>query len=207
MGRSVSRDGVRLTMSDLRHAIRTMWRAPGLSATVILTVALAIGVNTAVFSVVYAVILRPLPFDRPERLVQVGEKNDALNLPNFGSSVLNYLSWKEQTQTLQLAAVGFATFALSGNGEPEQLTGNRMTPSLMTVLGLSPVAGRSFTADEERPQAPRVAMIGEGLWKRRFGGDPALIGRSLTLGGDDYTVVGIAPRALTLISGGEVWVP
>jgi putative ABC transport system permease protein len=194
-------------MTDLRHALRTMWRTPVFSAAVILTVALAIGVNTAIFSVVNAVILRPLPFDRPDGLVQVGEKNDALNLPNFGSSVLNYLSWKEQTQTLQLAAIGFVTLALSGNGEPEQLTGNRISPGLLTVLGLSPVAGRGFAEDEERPQAPRVAMISEGLWKRRFGGDASLIGRALTLGGADYTVVGIAPAALTLVSGGDVWVP
>src|SRR6478672_7075968 len=143
-----------------------MRRAPGLSATVIVTVALAIGVNTAIFSAVNAVILRPLPFDHPDRLVQVAEKNDALNLPNFGSSVLNYLAWKEQTQTLQLAAVGFTTFALSGSGEPEQLSGNKISPTLLAVLGLTPVAGRGFTADEEKPQAPRVAMISEGLWKR-----------------------------------------
>jgi len=184
-----------------------MRRAPGLSATVIVTVALAIGVNTAIFSAVNAVILRPLPFDHPDRLVQVAEKNDALNLPNFGSSVLNYLAWKEQTQTLQLAAVGFTTFALSGSGEPEQLSGNKISPTLLAVLGLTPVAGRGFTADEEKPQAPRVAMISEGLWKRRFGSDPSVIGRSLTLGGDDYTVVGIAPAAMTLISGGDVSVP
>jgi putative ABC transport system permease protein len=194
-------------MTDFRHALRSIRRAPGLGATVILTVALAIGVNTAIFSVVNAVILRPLPFDHPERLVQVGEKNDALNLPNFGSSVLNYLSWKEQTRTLQLAAIGFVTFALSDSGEPEQLTGNRITPSLMTVLGLSPIIGRGFSADEDKPQAPRVVMIGEGLWKRRFGSDAGIIGRSLTLGGDDYTVVGVAPSPLTLISGGDVWVP
>jgi len=194
-------------MSDFRNTLRALRRTPAFSATVILTVALGIGVNTAIFSVVNAVILRPLPFQQPERLVQVGEKNDALNLPNFGSSVLNYLSWKEQTKTLQMAAIGFVTFALSGTGDPEQLTGNRITPSLMTVLGLSPVAGRAFTADEEKPQAARVAMISEGLWKRRFGGEASLIGRTLTLGGDDYTVVGIAPPALTLISGGDVWVP
>ena len=194
-------------MSDFRNTLRALRRTPAFSAIVILTVALAIGVNTAIFSVVNAVILRPLPFQQPERLVQIGEKNDALNLPNFASSVLNYLSWKEQTQTLQLAAIGFVTFALSGTGDPEQLTGNRITPSLMPVLGLSPVAGRAFTADEEKPQAPRVAMISEGLWKRRFGGEASLIGRTLTLGGDDYTVVGIAPPALTLISGGDVWVP
>jgi putative ABC transport system permease protein len=121
--------------------------------------------------------------------------------------VLNFLSWKEQTQTLDLAAVGFSSFALSGNGEPEQFTGNRISPSLLRILGLSPVAGRGFVDDEEKPNAPRVVMIGEGLWKRRFGGEPSVIGRNVTLNGIDHTVVGIAPAALKLISGGDIWVP
>jgi len=194
-------------MNDLRYALRTIRRAPMFSGAIILTVALAIGANTAIFSIVNAVILRPLPFDHPERLVQVGERNDVLRLPNFSSSVLNYLAWKEQAQTLDLAAIGFSSFALSGGGEPEQFTGNRISPSLMRVLGLSAVAGRNFTDDEEKPNADRVAMIGEGLWKRRFGGELSLLGRSITLNGVDYTVVGIAPPALKLISGGDIWVP
>src|SRR5499426_3327092 len=103
-----------MLLNDLRYALRTMRRAPAFSAAVVLTVALAIGANTAIFSVVNAVILRPLPFANPQRLVQVAEKNDAMHLASFGASVLNYLSWKEQTQTLQLAAIGFAPFALSG---------------------------------------------------------------------------------------------
>jgi len=194
-------------LNDLRYTARTLRRAPAFSAAVVLTVALAIGANTAIFSVVNAVIIRPLPFAAPQRLVQVAEKNDAMHLPIFGVSVLNYLSWKEQTQTLQLAATGFGTFSLSGSGEPEQFTGSPITPSLMPIAGLSPVAGRAFADDEDKPGAPRVVMISEGLWKRRFGGDPALIGRTLTFNGLDYTVVGIAPAAMTVLTNGDIWTP
>ena len=194
-------------LNDLRYTARTLRRTPVFSAAVVLTVALAIGANTSIFSVVNAVIIRPLPFAAPQRLVQVAEKNDAMHLPIFGASVLNYLAWKEQTQTLQLAAIGFGTYSLSGTGEPEQFTGNRISPSLMPLLGLSPVAGRAFVDDEEKPGATRVAMISEGVWKRRFGGDPALVGRTLTMNGLDHTVVGIAPAALTVMTGGEIWTP
>src|SRR2546423_3920987 len=151
LARSAPQEHVHVVLNDLRYAARMMRRTPLFSAAVIFTVALAIGANTAIFSVVNAVILRPLPFDHPHRLVQVAEKNDAMHLPAFGASLLNYLSWKEQTQTLQLAAMGFMTFALSGIGEPEQFTGGRITPSLMPVLGLSPVAGRAFVDADERP--------------------------------------------------------
>jgi len=208
VARSAPKEHAFVLLNDLRYALRTMRRTPVFSAAVILTVALAIGANTAVFSIVNAVIIRPLPFEQPSRLVQVAEKNDRLQLPNFSASVLNYLSWKEQTQTLQLAALGFGTYALSGSGDPEQLAGSRITPSLMPVLGLQPTLGRWFTEAEEKPGTPRVAMIGEGLWKRRFGADPAIVGRTLTLNGLDYTVVGVAPAALTVMTGGgDIWTP
>ena len=194
-------------LNDLRYTARTLGRSPVFSAAVVLTVALAIGANTAIFSVVNTVLVRPLPFAAPDRLVQVGEKNDAMHLPIFGVSVLNYLSWKEQTQTLQLAAVGFGTFSLSGSGEPEQFTGSPITPSLLPVIGVSPIAGRGFTDGEDQPGAPRVVMISEGVWKRRFGGDPGLVGRTLTFNGLDYTVVGIAPAALTVLTNGDIWTP
>src|SRR5438067_9746224 len=197
-----------MLLNDFRYAVRMMLRTPLFTAAIVLTVALAISANTAIFSVINAVLLRPLPFAEPNRLVQVAEKNDKLNLPNFGASVLNFLSWREQTQTFEeLAAVGFATFTLSGAGEPEQLSGNRISPALTTVLGIAPIAGRAFTGAEEKPSAAPVAMIGEGLWKRRFGGDPALIGRTVTLNGAPTTIVGIAPAALNLISGGDVYTP
>src|SRR6516162_6896547 len=184
-----------------------MRRTPLFTATVVLTVALAIAANTTIFSVVNAVMLKPLPFREPNRLVQVAEKNDKLNLPIFSSSALNFISWREQAQTLELAAIGFNNYTLTGTGEPEQLSGNRLSPALMRVLGISPVVGRGFTDDEEKPSAAPVAMIGEGLWKRRFGADRGLIGRTIDLNDTPTTVVGIAPAALNLLAGGDVYTP
>ena len=195
-------------LRDVRYAFRMLCQTPLFTAAVVLTVALAIAANTTMFSVVNAVLLKPLPFHEANRIVQVAEKNDKLNLSSFGSSVLNFLSWREQTKTFEeLAAVGFSNFTLTGSGEPEQLSGNRISPALTRVLGIAPVAGRAFTDDEEKPGAAPVAMIGEGLWKRRFGGDRALVGRTIILNDAPTTVVGIAPAALNLISGGDVYTP
>ena len=207
VARTAPREHALVLMNDLRYAVRLIARAPIFSAAVILTVALAIGANTAIFSVVNAVLLKPLPFERPERLVQVTEKNETLKLPTFSASLLNYLSWTEQTRALDLAAIGYATYSLSDHGEPEQFAGSPIAPSLFRVLGLSPVQGRSFAAGEDRPGAAPVAMISEGLWKRRFGGDPAILGRPVTLNGVSHTLVGIAPAALAVLTSGDVWTP
>jgi putative ABC transport system permease protein len=195
-------------LTDLRYAFRMMRRTPLVTAAIVLTIALAIAANTAMFSVVNAVLLRPLPFADPGRLVQVAEKNDKLNLPNFGASVLNFLSWREQTRAFEtLAAVGFGNYTLSGTGDPEQFSGNKISPALTRVLGVAPILGRAFVEQEERPGAPPVAMIGEGVWKRRFGSDPSIVGRTITLNGTPTTVVGIAPPSLNLLSGGDVYTP
>jgi len=195
-------------LNDVRYALRLMTRAPAFTAAVVLTVALAIAANTAMFTIVNAVLLRPLPFADPGRLVQIAEKNDRLGLPNFGASVLNFLSWREQTRAFErIAAVGFANYTLSGTGDPEQLSGNRISPALMRVLGLAPLAGRGFTDEEEQPGAAPVAMLGEGLWKRRFGGDPSIVGQTVILNQAATTIVGVAPSALNLISGGDVYTP
>jgi len=196
-------------LNDLRFAFRVMGRSPLFSVTVVLTVALAIAANTAIFSVVNAVMLRPLPFREPGRLVQIAERNDKLNLPNFSVSLLNFLSWREAAPKSfeQVAAIGFQTFTLTGSGEPEQLTGNRISPALLPMLGLQPIVGRVFTMDEEKPSSAPVAMIGEGLWRRRFGADPGVVGRTLVLNDVPTTVVGIAPAALNLLSGGDLCTP
>src|SRR5262249_3903047 len=160
----------------------------------------------AIFSVVNAVLLRPLPFAEPDRLMQVAEKNDKLNLPNFGASVLNYLSWKEQQHSFeQLGAFRFSTFNLSGHGDPEQYTGNAITPSLLPMLGLKPRVGRVFAQGEDLPGAAPVAIISETLWRRRFNGDAGVIGTPITLNGIGYTLVGIAPPALAVLTTGDVW--
>ena len=193
---------------DIRYAMRLMLRAPLFTVTVILTVALAIAANATIFTVVNAVMIRSLPFAEPNRIMQVAEKNDKLNLPTFSASVLNFLSWREQTQAFeQLAAVGYATFTLTGNGEPEQLSGNPISPALTQVLGTRMLAGREFRADEEKPGGAAVAMIGEGLWKRRFASDPGLVGRTISLDGVPTTIVAIAPASLKLIGGGDVYTP
>ena len=141
-------------MNDLRYALRILRKTPLFTAAVVLTVALGIGATTAIFTVVNAVMLRPLPFADPDRLVWVAERNDRLNLQTFSASVLNYLSWKEQAHSFEtLGAVGFASFNLTGQGEPEQLTGGTLSPSIFPLLGLAPVAGRAFADGEDRPGA------------------------------------------------------
>jgi len=194
--------------SDLRFAARTLRKSPAFSAAAILTLALAIGANTAIFSVVNAVMLRALPFARPDRLVWVAEKNDKLKQPFYSASVLNYLSWREMSQSFeQLGAIRSQTLALTGRGDPEQFAANAISPSLFPLLGARPVAGRGFSDDEDRPGSPPVVMVGERLWKRRFGGDLSLIGQKLSLDGGVYTIVGIAPEAPTLLSPADLWVP
>jgi putative ABC transport system permease protein len=195
-------------MNDIHYGLRIMRKSPLFTCTVVVTVALAIGANITVFSVINAVLLRPLPFFDPSRLVQVAEKNDKLHLPSFGSSVLNFLSWREQARSFQdLAAVGSAAYTLTGSGNPEQISGNFMSPALMRVLGVSPIAGRAFSEYEENPGRGPVVMVGQGLWKRQFASDPGLVGRTITLNGVATTVVGIAPASLNLISGGEIYTP
>src|SRR5579871_298885 len=205
---SASKEHSHMLLNDLIFAIRTLRKAPVFTAAAVLTLALGVGANSAIFTVVNAELLRPLPFADPDRLVRIYEKNDRLNLPQFAASVLNYLSWKEQTQTLaQVGAIGFASFNLTERGDPEQFNGATISPSMFPLLGLQPVRGRAFRDGEDRPGGAPVVMIGEGLWKRRFGGDESLIGKTVNLNGTAYTVVGIAPRALFTLTGGEIWIP
>ena len=197
-----------MLMNDIRYAVRTMHRTPLFTVAVVLTVMLAIAANTTIFSVVNSVLIRPLPFRDPGRLLQVAEKNDKLNLPNFGASVLNFLSWRELSKSFEgLGAVSYNNYTLTGSGDPEQLSGNRISPVLTRLLGISPIGGRDFTDEEEKPNGAAVAMIGEGLWKRRFGADPLVIGSVVNLNGAPTTIVGIAPASLNLLTGGDIYTP
>jgi putative ABC transport system permease protein len=195
-------------LNDFRYALRMMRRSPTFTAAVSLTVALTIAANTAIFSIVNAVILRPLPYANPSQIIQVAEKKDKANIPNIGASVLNFVSWREQTHDFQsLGAFGGAPYTLTGSGEPEQLVGATITPSLTRVLGAIPIAGHAFADDDEKPGAAAVAMIGEALWQRRFGSDPSLVGRTIILNNTPTIVVGIAPAALNLLTGGDLYTP
>ncbi len=200
--------GLALLSQDVRYALRTLRKTPAFSMVAVLIVALGIAANTVVFSVVNAGLIRPLPFPEPDRLMQVAERNEKLDIPYLVASPLNYLSWKEQTRTFsQLGAFGSATYAVTGRGEPEQVSGGPISPSLVPLLGLRPVAGRSFREGEDQPGAAPVAMISEALWRRRFPGGDSVVDRPLEVNGTVYTLVGVMGPALKQLTGGDLWVP
>ena len=197
-----------MLLSNLRYAVRTLRKTPVFTTAAVLTMTLTIGANTAIFSVVNAVLIRPLPFASPNRLMQVAERNDKLQLPSFGASVLNYLSWKEQQHSFEdLAAIGSVTLALTGHGDPEQFQGNTISPSLISALGIQPVVGRNFREGEDRPGAEPVAIISEAIWKRRFGGDPAIISSHIVLNGISRAVIDVAPPPLVFLTNSDIWIP
>lgn len=182
---------------DIRYSVRTLLKNPGFTVVVIITLALGIGANTALFSIVNGVILRPLPFPEPDRLVAVWEKVPNEKQSRHRVTAANFFDWRDQSQSFEeMAAFGAAALSLTGAGEPEQLRGARVTNGYFRVLGVESVAGRSFVAEESRTGAPSVVIISEGLWQRRFGADPELIGKSITLNDTSYTVIGVMPTGL-----------
>ncbi len=193
---------------DARYAIRTLRSRPAFSLTAVLVLAIGIGASTAIFSVVDTVLLRPLPFAEPARLVLVLEKK-LPQLPVFTVAPGNFLTWQAENRTFEsMAAWRPAAFDLTGSGEPERLRGQHITWNLFGLLGVRPVAGRDFRADEDAPGAPPVVVLSHELWQRRFGGDPGVIGRPLTLNGVAHTVVGIGPSSMPLLHPETaVWVP
>ena len=199
---------------DVRHALRGWRRTPLLSAAVILTLALGVGANTAVFSVVHAVIFRPLPYPAPERLVELFEQDQ--RGPFWRVSMPNYLSWAERSTSFEaMAAFQDSAFNLTDDRNPERVGGALVTASLFRVLGLAPVRGRPLSVEDERPGAPRVALISESLWRRRFGGDEGIVGRSITLNSERHQVIAIVPHAFREVgraqisapAGAEIFVP
>ncbi|HWS87820.1 MAG TPA: ABC transporter permease [Pyrinomonadaceae bacterium] len=200
---------MRALLQDLRYGARVLWKKPGFTAVAVLTLALGVGANTAIFSVVNAVLLRPLPFAEPERLVRVYEKRLKLGRTRNVVSAPDFIDWRAQSQTFDaVAAYNSWGPSLTGQGEPEQLTGALASADLFRVLRAEPALGRAFSAEEDRPGAARVAVIGHGLWKRRFGSDPSAVGRSVTLDGEPYTIVGVMPASFQFPEAEtEVWAP
>lgn len=195
-------------LQDLRYTFRTFARTPVFALTALLTLALGTGVNTAIFSVVNAVVLRPLPFPQPERLARIWEMNQKLNIPFFSTSVLNYLSFREQAKSFEaIGAYGGANVNITGAGEPERLAGGTLTSSLFDVVKIHPISGRCFRPEEETPGRGRVAILSEKLWRRRFAGDPHIVGRSIELNGAASEVVGILPDSFRFPPTAEIWAP
>ena len=196
---------------DVRYGLRMLAKNPAFTAIAVLALALGIGANSAIFSVVNAILLRPLPYKNPEQLVMVWENATHLGFPKNTPSPANFLDWRQQTTVFQgMAAFAERSFNLTGAGEPERLDGRRVSANLFDVLGVQPIIGRTFVPQEDQP-GTKVVLLNESLWKRRFGGDPGVIGRALTLNNEAYTVVGVLPSSVRLPAFGkwrdQVWVP
>ncbi|HJU64159.1 MAG TPA: ABC transporter permease [Gemmatimonadaceae bacterium] len=181
------------SLQDASYGIRLLTRAPGFAAAALLTVALGIAATTAMFSVVYGVVLRPLPFAEPERLVYLWTSAPKLGLPRAFVGVANARDWREQNRVFEDIALvrTIGNFNLTGQGEPERLLGARVSWNLFPLLGVSPLTGRTFTAQEDQSDGDRVVLLSHGLWRRRFGADPGIVGRTIQLSGEPHTVVGI----------------
>jgi predicted permease len=196
-------------MQDLRYAIRTMRKNPGFSLTAALSLALGIGANTAIFTVVNAVLLRPLPFPEPDRIVHLWETHPAKGYFRNVVNPFNFLDWRERTHSFEaMSAVTALTTNLTGLGDPLAIDGMQVSPNFFSILGISPVVGRSFIPEEGLPGHEHVAILSFGLWQSRFGADPAVIGRKINVNGDPTTVVGAMPRGFTLPKiNAEIWTP
>ncbi len=194
---------------NLRQAGRMMRKNPGFTAVAVTVLALGIGANTAIFSVINAVLLRPLPFSNPDQLVRVYERNLRLNFPYFSVSPTNYTDWAAQATSFeQMAAYRPFTFALTGHGEPERIIGSRVSAHLFPMLGFKPLYGRLFLPEEDQQGRNLVVILSEALWRRRFGADPAAVGRNVTFNGQSYTIVGVLPGDKFFPNrASEAWAP
>ncbi|UCC30283.1 MAG: ABC transporter permease, partial [Phycisphaerales bacterium] len=196
-------------IQDLRYACRMVTRAPGFTAVVILTLALGIGANTAIFSVVDTVVLRPLPYESSDELLMVfeterGDDRGSVSYPNFED-------WREQNRLFEeIAVFRRKSFTLLGGDEPERISGARVSAAFFPLLRIEPALGRSLRPEDDLAGAENVCLLGHGIWQRRFGGDPGLVGNTLTLDGTSFTVVGILPpgfRFPIAVSEADVWTP
>src|SRR5579863_5293751 len=183
-------------MNDLRYAVRMLVKNPGFTAVAALTLALGIGANTAIFSVVNSVLLKPLPYHEPGRIVMLWTDNPALNLGfhELPPTPPELLEWRSQAQSFeQIAGMRPRTADLSEQGDPERAGGVQVTPNFFALLGAQPSFGRVFATEEEQLGRDKVVIISYSLWKRHFGGDTNLIGKAITVNRERRTLVGIMP--------------
>ncbi len=192
---------------DLRYGIRTLRKSPGFTIVAILTLALGIGANTAIFSFVDGVLLKPLPYERPDELVFIWEKPPG-SLRN-GISAMNYLDWRTKSGSFEsMAAMSGGSVTLSGVNEPQELRGSRVSASYFDILRSRPAMGRTFRPDEDQPGKEQVAVLSHKLWESRFGADAGIVGRSILLNGKPCTVIGVMPGGSAFDrSFTEIWMP
>jgi putative ABC transport system permease protein len=196
-------------IKDLRYGARSLWKRPGFTAIAVITLALGIGANTSIFSVVNAVLLRPLPFPDPDQLVMVWEDASFAGFPRNTPAPANYADFKSQNQVfVDMAAQDQRTLNLTGDGEPERIVTFGVTANFFPLLGAKPALGRSFSTEEDQPQSRKVVVVSYNLWQQRYGGDRGIIGRELLLNGEKYSVIGVMPAGFQFLDKQVgLWVP
>ena len=198
-------------MSDLRYGFRSLRRSPGFALGAIVVLALGIGANTAIFSIVNAALLRPLPYDEPWRLVQVWHIPPAKSFPGltwFSVSPANYLDWQRQSSSFEaMAAYGGRSFTFGGSERPEAILGATVAPEFFPVLQVRPLLGRTFTPDENRPGGSKVILLSYKFWRDHFASDPNIVGRDVTINAQPYSVVGVMPDTFRFPGWAQVWAP
>jgi putative ABC transport system permease protein len=193
-------------ISHLRYTIRLLLKSPGFTVTTVLIMGLGIGANTAIFSVVHAVLLQSLPYPDPGRLFTLSETNPVF--PEMSVAYPNYLDWRATQHSFEdLSAYRLDDFNLTGSGEPERTRGAFVTASYFRVLGLAPRLGRTFAESDDRTGGANVVVLGEVFWRSRFGGDPKVIGEKLVLNDISYEIIGVGASELTNPERVDVYVP
>jgi predicted permease len=197
---------------NLRYALRMLSKSPGFTLVVILTLALGIGANTAIFSVVYAALLRPLPYREPGKLFVLGEwRHSQMEEADIAdTSYPDYVDWKQRAKTIQsFAGFGGDAFTVTVNGEPKNTFAGQVTPSFFSTLGVKPILGRDFVDGEDQGDGPHVAILGYRMWRTELAADPNVVGRTIHLDGKPATVIGVLPREFEFAPAGyaELWVP
>ncbi|HEX5437991.1 MAG TPA: ABC transporter permease [Gemmatimonadaceae bacterium] len=210
-----AREGLGSLRRDLRHTLRSLRRSPGMVAVIVLTLAIGIGANAAVFGLVSAVLLRTPPYANPSRLVMLWQRLPEIGEGRFGASPPEYVDYRDRNRVFsELAGYINLDLDLTGEGTPERLQAARVTHTLFSTLGVKPFLGRAISAEEDRPGGAKVVVLSYGLWQRRFGGDANVLGRTLRLDEQPYTVVGVMPRGFQFPWQGtpvsdraELWIP
>src|SRR5216684_2497699 len=193
--RSAGRYAMSHFLQDLRYAFRMLAKSPGFTLVAVLTLALGIGANTAIFSVVNAVLLRPLPYPEPNHLVFLGEWSE--QIPEMSISMANFNDWRNQNKVFEsMVAYQNDNVVLTGRGEPERLRLRRITAGFFPTLRVKPILGRELTPEDDKVGAARVVLLGEGFWERRFGKDPSIVGQQLVLDAEPFTIIGVLPAQL-----------
>jgi putative ABC transport system permease protein len=200
---------MRTLWQDLRFGARMLLKKPGFTIVAVVTLALGIGANTAIFSLINAVLLRPLPFYEPERLVMVWEEASFAGFPQQEPAPANYVDWKARQSVFEdMAAIAISNFRLTGDGEPKQIFANSVTANFFPLLGIAPELGRAFSTEEEKPGANKVVVLSHKLWQMRYGGERDIIGREILLDDEKYSVIGVMPAEFQFMGGYiGLWVP